>query len=56
MHMERFIGRRKELEFLEEKYSSKKGELVFLYGRRRIGKTETLKEFIKDKKAAAFYI
>ncbi len=49
--MERFIGRKKELEFLEEKYGSKRGELVILYGRRRIGKTETLKEFAKGKDA-----
>ena len=47
--MKRFIGRKRELSFLEEKYSSPKGELVFLYGRRRVGKTETLKEFCKDK-------
>ena len=44
-----FIGREQELSFLEEKYKSKKGELVVLYGRRRVGKTETLKEFCKDK-------
>lgn len=52
--MERFIGRKKELEFLDERYRSKRAELVILYGRRRIGKTETLKEFAKDKKVA-FY-
>ncbi len=52
--MNRFIGRRKELEFLEEKYSSKKGELVFVYGRRRIGKTEVLNEFSRNKHAV-FY-
>lgn len=44
-----FIGRESELNFLEERYSSNKGELVVLYGRRRIGKTETLKQFCKDK-------
>lgn len=52
--MKKFVGRKRELEFLEEKYSSERGELVFLYGRRRVGKTETLREFIKNKKAA-FY-
>ncbi len=52
--MDRFIGRKKELEFLEEKFGSKRGELVILYGRRRIGKTETLKEFAKGKNVA-FY-
>ena len=44
-----FIGRESELNFLEERYSSNKGELVVLYGRRRVGKTETLKQFCKDK-------
>ncbi len=44
-----FIGREKELSFLEEKYKELKGQLVVLYGRRRVGKTETLKEFCKGK-------
>lgn len=44
-----FIGREKELKFLQEKYEDKKAQLIVLYGRRRIGKTETLKEFCKDK-------
>ncbi|MCD7784077.1 MAG: ATP-binding protein [Oscillospiraceae bacterium] len=44
-----FIGREAELKFLEEKYSEPKGQLVVLYGRRRVGKTETLKEFCKGK-------
>ncbi len=44
-----FIGREAELQFLREKYNEEKGQLVVLYGRRRVGKTETLKEFCKDK-------
>ncbi|MCD7823390.1 MAG: ATP-binding protein [Oscillospiraceae bacterium] len=44
-----FIGREAELKFLEEKYSEPKGQLVVIYGRRRVGKTETLKEFCKEK-------
>ena len=44
-----FIGREKELKFLNERYNSSKSELIVLYGRRRVGKTETLKEFCKDK-------
>ena len=44
-----FIGREYELNFLEEKYASKKAELIFLYGRRRVGKTETLRRFCRDK-------
>ena len=44
-----FIGREKELKFLQDKYDEKKGHLIVLYGRRRVGKTETLKEFCKHK-------
>jgi len=40
-----FIGRKQELQFLEDKYNSKGGQLIVLYGRRRVGKTETLREF-----------
>ena len=44
-----FIGRQSELEFLNAKYNSSNGQLIVLYGRRRVGKTETLREFCKDK-------
>ena len=44
-----FIGREAELKFLEERYNSVKGELVVLYGRRRVGKTETLRQFCKGR-------
>ena len=44
-----FIGRETELKFLEERYNSNKSELVVLYGRRRVGKTETLRQFCKNK-------
>lgn len=44
-----FIGREKELKFLQDKYEAKGGQLVVLYGRRRVGKTETLREFCKGK-------
>lgn len=44
-----FVGREAELGFFEDKYMEKKGQLIVLYGRRRVGKTETLREFCKDK-------
>jgi len=44
-----FIGRKAELGFLNNKYHTEGGQLIVLYGRRRIGKTETLREFCKDK-------
>lgn len=44
-----FIGREAELKFLNDKYSNAGGQLIVLYGRRRVGKTETLREFCKGK-------
>lgn len=44
-----FIGREAELKFLKDRYDEEKGQLIVLYGRRRIGKTETLREFCKGK-------
>ncbi len=52
--MSKFIDRKRELGFLKEKYESKNAELVVLYGRRRIGKTELLVEFSKGKNAMYF--
>ena len=45
-----FIGRNDELKILENRYHSNRGELVVLYGRRRVGKTELLHQFCKNKK------
>ena len=44
-----FIGREQELRFFEEKYNAPGGQMVVLYGRRRIGKTELLYKFCEDK-------
>lgn len=44
-----FIGREYELNFLENCYQSQGGQLVVLYGRRRVGKTETLLKFCENK-------
>ena len=44
-----FIGRKAELRFLEDKYQEDRGQLIVLYGRRRVGKTETLREFCRNK-------
>ncbi len=44
-----FIGREAELKFLNDKYEADGGQLIVLYGRRRVGKTETLREFCKGK-------
>lgn len=49
-----FINRQEELEFLTRIYEKKDKQLVILYGRRRIGKTELLTHFSLDKKAIYF--
>jgi hypothetical protein len=43
------LGEKKELAFLNSKYESKKAEFIVLYGRRRIGKTAIIREFVKEK-------
>lgn len=50
-----FIGRENELSFLEDAYTKAGGQLIFLYGRRRVGKTETLKQFCLNK-PHVFYV
>ncbi|MCL2078975.1 MAG: ATP-binding protein [Oscillospiraceae bacterium] len=44
-----FIGREQELNFFEDKYSAPGGQLVVLYGRRRVGKTEVMHKFCEGK-------
>ena len=44
----KFIGRQSELQTLEQEYH-REGGFVVIYGRRRVGKTRLIKEFIKDK-------
>ncbi len=49
-----FIGRDKELEALNKLYRSDKFEFVVIYGRRRVGKTALINQFINEKKAIYF--
>lgn len=45
-----FIGRERELESLNEFYSRDGIGMMVIYGRRRIGKSTLITEFVKDKK------
>lgn len=45
-----FVGRKDELALLEERYGRAGGQLVVLYGRRRVGKTELLRQFCQGKR------
>ena len=49
-----FIGRKKELKALENAYRSQGSAFMPVYGRRRVGKSELIKHFIKDKQALYF--
>lgn len=46
-----FIGRKKELAWLEKTYkqANQTGQLAILYGKRRVGKTELVTHFLKNK-------
>jgi AAA+ ATPase superfamily predicted ATPase len=44
-----FLNRQNELDTLESLYKSPRGEMVALYGWRRVGKTSLLREFVRDK-------
>lgn len=46
-----FIGREKEIRALENMYQKDTFEFMVIYGRRRVGKTTLINEFIKGKKA-----
>ena len=48
--IQHFVNRKKELEFLERKYREENPNLIVLYGKRRVGKTELIKNFIQKKK------
>lgn len=50
-----FIGREKELETLNRYYLEPGFQMFILYGRRRIGKTTLLREFLKGKDNAVYY-
>ena len=49
-----FIGRENELNTLNKLYNSDKFEFAVIYGRRRVGKTALISEFVKDKDTIFF--
>ena len=49
-----FIGRERDLTALNRLYVSDRFEFAVIYGRRRVGKTALISEFIKDKTAIYF--
>ena len=49
-----FVGREKELKTLENLHNSDDFQFTVLYGKRRIGKTTLIKQFLLDKDAIYF--
>jgi uncharacterized protein len=49
-----FIGRKRELEELNRLFKSDRFEFAVIYGRRRVGKTALINEFVKDKENIFF--
>lgn len=54
MFIQKFINRKRELEFLNREYQKQKPFFIIIYGRRRVGKTELINYFIKNKEAVYF--
>lgn len=52
--LKKFIGRRTELKSLQHAYEKNTFQMCILYGRRRIGKTTLINEFIKGKEYISF--
>lgn len=50
-----FIGRKEELKKLKRAYSTKEYEGILVYGKRRIGKSELIKESYKTEKCKVVY-
>lgn len=43
-----FVNRETELDFLNEKWNRNEAQLIIIYGKRRVGKTELAIQFVKD--------
>ena len=54
--MNKFINRYKERDFLQNEYDRRGSSLVILYGRRRVGKTTLVSEFVRDKRFLYFLV
>lgn len=51
-----FVNRKNELAFLNQKHKEKKSQLILIYGRRRIGKTELCGQFAKGKNHIYYFV
>lgn len=54
--MQKFVNRAKELDALEKQYYSNESSLVIVYGRRRVGKTALIAEFLKRHSDSLYFL
>lgn len=54
--MQKFVNRTKELEALEKQYAAGQSSLVIVYGRRRVGKTALIAEFLKGHPDSLYFL
>jgi uncharacterized protein len=52
--MRKFIGRESEIQELNRLYRAKEAKLAVIYGRRRVGKSSLMEQFMADKKHLRF--
>ena len=52
--MKEFIGRKKELQLLNSSFNSNESHFIPIYGRRRVGKSELILQFMTDKPSLYF--
>ena len=55
MYNHNFIGREAELARLNKMFQSQQQEVALIYGRRRVGKSELIKQFIQEHEETAVY-
>lgn len=54
--MDKFINRIQEMKTLEEQYNMSSSSMVILYGRRRVGKTSLICEFLRKHKDNLYFL
>ena len=51
-----FVNRKSELAHLEDEYRDNRAKLIIIYGRRRVGKTRLIEEFVRMKPTKVYYL
>ena len=55
-HIRKFVDRINELRTLQEEYDSPNSNFVVIYGRRRVGKTELISEFLRRHELGLYFL